>query len=133
LLVDLLLNLARYLVALDDLPRAASAAREAVRIRSAVEPQHVQVATAIEHIALVFAIRGSVARAALLQGYVKAAVPAPKATGDVKETATATDGRLAALLREGLAPKELIRLSAEGAALAHADAIALALDECESP
>jgi class 3 adenylate cyclase len=44
---------------------------------------------------------------------------------------TTTHDRLAALLREGLAPDELARLMAEGAALATEAAISLALEEPE--
>lgn len=130
LLVNLLVNLARSLAAVNDLPGAAAASREAVGIRSALDPEHAQVATAIEHIALMSAMRGDLARAALLEGYADTAVLAHKFGRDVTEETT--HGRLAALLSEGLASEELTRLSAEGAALAPADAIALALDESDS-
>jgi ATP/maltotriose-dependent transcriptional regulator MalT len=129
LLVNLLVNLARSLAAEDDLPGAAAAAREAVGLRSALDPEHAQVGAAIEHIALVRAMRGDFARAALLEGYAEASILAHKFVRDVTEATT--HKRLTALLSEGLASEELTRLRAEGAALAPADAIELALDELE--
>ncbi|HEY1868006.1 MAG TPA: tetratricopeptide repeat protein, partial [Candidatus Cybelea sp.] len=130
LLVNLLVNLAGYL-AVDDLAGAAAAAREALTIGSELEPEHPQVALAIEQIAFVSAKRGDFARAALLEGYADAVVLAHKFVRDVTSSTTATHGRLTTLLREALVPEELARLSAKGAALASADAIALALDEAE--
>jgi hypothetical protein len=67
----------------------------------------------------------------LLEGYADAALLAHKFARDVTSSTTATHGRLTALLRGSLEPEEFARLSAEGAALASADAIALALGECE--
>lgn len=129
-LTGLLFNLAGYLVAVDDLPAAAAAAREAIGIRAAREPDHTHVAIAIEHLALVFALRGDPARAAALEGYADAAFTRH---GFPREfTERTTHDRLTALLREGLTPDELTRLSAEGAALTPDAAIALALEEHES-
>jgi predicted ATPase len=130
LLVNLLVNLARSLAAEDDLPGAVAAAREAVGIRSALDPAHAQVGTAIEHIALICALRGDFARAASLEGYADASVRSHKFVRDVTEAMT--HERLKALVRENVVPEELTRLRAEGAALAPADAIALALEEFES-
>ncbi len=65
----LLSNLAAYLVAVDDLHDAAAAARESIGIHAEREPDHAHVAIAIEHLALVFALRGDLARAATLEGY----------------------------------------------------------------
>ena len=108
----LLINLAGYLVAVDDLPGAAAAAREAIGIRAAREPDHAHVAVAIEHLALVFALRGDHARAAILEGYADAAFARH---GFEREfTETTTHDRLTALLREELAPDELARLTAGG-------------------
>jgi ATP/maltotriose-dependent transcriptional regulator MalT len=129
LLVNLLVNLARCFAAANDLPSAAAAAREAIRIRSALNSEHAQVAIAIEHISLVSAIRGDLARAALLEGYADASMRTHESVRDVTETATLV--RLTDLLRDRLAAEELTRLRAEGAELAPADAIALALDESE--
>lgn len=129
LLVNLLINLARSLAAENDLPGAAAAAREAVGIRSALDPEHAQVGAAVEHIALICATRGDFACAALLEGYADASVRSHKFVRDVTESMT--HERLKALVHENLAPKELERLRAEGAALAPVDAIALALEEFE--
>ncbi len=130
LLATLLLNLAGYLAAVDDLPGAVAAAREAIEINAAREPDHAFVAIAIEHLALVFALRGDRARAATLEGYADAAL---QRHGYPREfTETTTLDRVTALLREGLAPEELAQLSAEGVALTPEAAIALALEETES-
>jgi predicted ATPase/class 3 adenylate cyclase len=126
----LLSNLAGYLAAADDLPGAAAAARESIGIRAAREPDHVHVAMAIEHLALAVALLGDCGRAATLEGYAAAAFGRH---GYEREfTETATHDRLIVFLCKGLAPDELARLNAEGAALTPEAAIALALEECES-
>jgi predicted ATPase len=130
LLARLLRNLASYLAAVDDLPSALAAARDAIGIYAAREPDHVHVAVAIEHLALVVALRGNLVRAATLEGYADAAL---QRHGFPREfTETTTHDRLTALLRESLAPDDLARLIAEGAALTPQAAIALALEEDES-
>jgi predicted ATPase len=130
LLARLLRNLAGYLAAVDDLPSALAAAREAIGIYAAREPDHYHVAIAIEHLALVVALRGDFSRAARLEGYADAAL---QRHGFPREfTETTTHNRLTALLRERLAPDDLARLIAEGAALTPEAAIALALEERES-
>ena len=108
-------------------PAPLAAAREAIGIFAASEPDHAHVAIAIEHLALVLALRGDLARAATLEGYADAAF---ERLGFPREfTEATTHDRLTALLHEGLAPDELARLSAEGAALTPEAAIALALEE----
>jgi predicted ATPase len=130
LLVNLLTNLAGYLAAVDDLSGAVPAAHEAIRILAAREPDHAHVAVAIEHLALVVALRGDRARAARLEGYADAACVRH---GLLREfTETTTHDRLAALLRDSLAPDDLARLIADGAALTPQAAIALALEEREA-
>jgi hypothetical protein len=130
LLSNLLHNLAGYLAAADDLPGAAAAVREAIQIHAAREPDHAYVAIAMETLALVFALRGDLVRAATLEGYADAAF---QRHGFKREfTETTTHDRLAALLSKGLAPDELARLIANGAALAPEAAITLALEERES-
>lgn len=129
LLAGFLHNLAGYLVAVDDLPGAVAAAREAIRIRAAREPDHPYVAIAIEHLALVGALRGDAAGAASLEGYADAAFGRHGYPRSFTETTTYD--RLTALLRDGHAPDELARLIAEGAALTPHAAIALALEEPE--
>ena len=120
-------NLAGYRVAVDDLPGAVLAAREAIELRAPTEPDEVYVGIGIEHLALVAALRGDFPRAATLEGYANAALTRQ---GFEREfTETTTYNRLTALLREGLLPDELARLTAEGAALGPEAAIALALEE----
>ncbi len=125
----LLVNLAGYLAATDDLANAVAAARESIGIYAAREPDHVRVAMAIEHLALAVALRGDPARAAILAGYANAAFARH---GFEREfTETTTHDRLAALLHESLAAHELTRLIAEGAALKPEAAIALTMDDKE--
>ncbi len=127
LLSNLLGNLAGYLVATDEVPAGIEAAHDAIRGLAAREPDHVHVAIAIEHLALAYALQNAPARAASLEGYVQTAF---QRHGFVREyTETTTYKRLTALLSEGLAPDELARLTAEGAALTPEDAIALALEK----
>jgi predicted ATPase len=124
----LLNNFAGYLAAADDLSGAVAAAQEAIGILAAHEPDHAHVAIAIENVALVIALRGDRARAATLEGYADAAFGRH---GFEREfTETTTHDRLLALLHEELAPGELARLSAQGAALTPEAAIALVLEEC---
>jgi predicted ATPase/class 3 adenylate cyclase len=127
LLANLLNNLAGYLAAVGDLPGALPAAREAIGIHAAREPDHAHVAIAIEHLALVVALRGDFARAATLEAYANAAFGRHGLPREFTETTT--HDRLIAILREGLAPDELTRRSVEGAALTPEAAIALALEE----
>jgi hypothetical protein len=123
----LLVNFAGYLVALDDLPGALTAAREVIEIRASAEPGHAHVATAIENLALVFALRNEYTRAATLEGYADAALGRLGLRREFTETTTYE--RLAALLHGHLAPEELARLTAEGATLTPGGAIAFALAE----
>jgi predicted ATPase/class 3 adenylate cyclase len=125
----LLHNLGGYLAAVGDLTGAVAALREAIGIRAAREPDHAHVAVAIEHLALVSALRDDHARAATLGGYADAALVRH---GYPREfTETTTHDRLTECLREALAPDELARLTAEGAALTPEAVIALALAEDE--
>jgi hypothetical protein len=120
-------NLAGYLVALDDVDGSAAAAGEAIRIQAADDSDHGMLGIPVEHLALVRALRGDLARAAKQEGYSRAAF---QRHGFEREfTETMTYNRLMALLRERLVPDELERLLAEGAALKPEEAIALALEE----
>jgi tetratricopeptide (TPR) repeat protein len=120
-------NLAGYLVAVDDLAEAAVAAREAVAIRAAQDPDHAYIASSVEHIALVVALGGDLVRAATLEAYADAAF---RRHGLEREhTETATRDRLSALIRAGIEPEELRRLAAAGEELRPEAAIALALEE----
>jgi len=126
-LAQMLINLAGYLAAMDDLAGSVAAARELIEIRAGRESDHAHVAIAIEHLALVIALRGDRARAATLEGYADAAF---QRHGFEREfTETTTHDRLTTLLREGLSPDELARLTAQGAGLEPGAAIALALQE----
>jgi len=127
LLASHLQNLASYLVAVDELPEAVAAAREAIVIRAAQEPDHPMVSVVLEALALVHALRGDFARAASLEGYAERAFA--RHGYDREFTEATTSKRLTALLREGLGPEKLARLLAEGATLQPEAAIALALGE----
>ncbi len=128
-LANVLHNLAGYLVAVDDLSGACAVAREAMAINATTEPGSVQIAIEIEHLALVFALRGDLARAARLESYVEAAFGRHGFEREYTET-TSRD-RILSLLQEQIAGDERARLRAEGAALAPEAAIALALDHRE--
>jgi hypothetical protein len=120
-------NLANYRAAEGDLREAVLAAREAIELQAATDPDDAYVGIGIENLALVAAVRGDASRAAVLEGYANAAL---QRQGIEREfTETTSYNRLAALLREGVAPDELARLTAEGAALTPEAAIALALEE----
>lgn len=123
----LLQNLAGYLVAAGDLSEAVSAAREAIRIHAAREPRHVLVAATIEHLALAVALDGDHARGALLEGYANAALGQYRFVREFTESTT--HDSLTSLLRKELAPNELARLLADGAALAPEAAIMLAFED----
>jgi hypothetical protein len=101
--------------------------RDAIGLRGGREPDHVQVAIAIEHLALAVALRGDLVPAATLGAYADAAFERHGYLRDFAETTT--HDRLTGLLRDELAPDELARLSAEGATLTPEAAIGLALEE----
>jgi predicted ATPase/class 3 adenylate cyclase len=127
LAANLLFNLAGYLAAVDDVPGAATAAREAIEIYDASEPDHAYAAIAIELVAFVAAQRGNLSRAAILEGYAAGAMQRHGCPRGFTETATYN--RLIALLHEGLAAEDLARLTVEGTALTPDAANALALEE----
>jgi len=120
-------NLAGYLVATDELPGAASAAREALTRFAKTEVDHNGAAIAFEHLALVFALRNDFSRAAMLQSYADATFARH---GFGREyTEQTTHERLSGLLQERLGPDERERLFAQGASLAPEAALTLALQE----
>jgi hypothetical protein len=90
-----LVSLAGYLLASDDLAGAAAAAREAIGTL-VNEPDHLLVTLALEHLALVDALHGDVARAALLAAYTNAALAKDGSTREYTEQTTYD--RLTALL-----------------------------------
>jgi predicted ATPase/class 3 adenylate cyclase len=122
-----LYNLTGYLIDAGDLPGAIEAARETIDIRLKREPNHPEIAIAIEHIALVFALRGDPQRAAVLEGYAQATFA--RAGFEREVTEAMTYDRLTALLQEHLGADEAASLAAKGASLAPNAAVALALDE----
>jgi len=125
-LVQVLGNLAGYFAAVDDVPNACAAAREAIEELAAREPEAAHVSVAIEHLALALALGGDFPRAATLSGYSDVAL---RRQGYEREfTETTTFDRLGALLSERLGPDEFGRLQTEGTALTPAGAVALALD-----
>jgi predicted ATPase/class 3 adenylate cyclase len=122
---SLLVNLAGYLVASDDLPGAIEAAYDVIGPHARRESDDAQVALVVEHLALAYALRGEFARASILEGYAASAF---RQLGFNREfTETTTYERLTLLLREGLAANEFARRADEGAALTAEAAIALAL------
>jgi predicted ATPase/class 3 adenylate cyclase len=127
LLANTLHNLAGYLLVVDDVPNAISAARECIGTHASSEPDHLSVGIAIELLALAHALRGELTRAASEEGYSNALFDR---NGFRREsTERLTNDRLMRLLREGLAPDDLARLLAEGSSLTAEAAIALALEE----
>jgi hypothetical protein len=121
-----LANLAGYLLASDDLAGAAAAAREAI-VTLVREPDHRQVTVALEHLALVDALHGDVARAARLAAYTNAAYAQD---GTIREyTEQTTYDRLTALLEANIEPEDRNRLAEQGAALTAEAAVALALEK----
>ncbi len=127
LLVTIMGNLAAYLAAVDAFSETSAIAREILREHSGTAAESTFLAVVIETLALSIAAGGDVARATILEGYADAALLAQGCTRELTETTT--HNRLMALLSEKLAPGELARLLAEGAALSPQSAIALALEE----
>jgi hypothetical protein len=125
--VTIMGNLAAYLAAVDAFPEASAIAREILREHSGTAAESTFLAVVIETLALAIAAGGDVARATILEGYADAALLAQGCTRELTETTT--HNRLMALLSEKLAPGDLTRLLAEGAALSPQAAIALALEE----
>jgi predicted ATPase len=117
-------NLAGYLIAIDDIPGTIAAAREVI-IRVASDQDHFYIGIGIEHLALAYALRGDLTRAARQEGFADSLF---HRGGIERETTEAKSyDRLMALLRERLSPDDLARLLAEGASLTTEAALALAL------
>jgi predicted ATPase/class 3 adenylate cyclase len=127
LLMTVLTNLAGYLVAVDELSGSAAIAREAIREAAPRDPEHAYIAYSMEHLALALALATELPRAATIAGYAGAAI---RGHGDGRQfTETMSRDRLTNILSDGLAPQDLARLVAEGAALVPEAAVALALRE----
>jgi predicted ATPase/class 3 adenylate cyclase len=123
-------NLAGYLITVGDLSDAAEEARATLRLLAGSADES-QVAISLEHLALVFALRGDLACAATLEGYSDATFV--RYGSERETTERTTHDRLILVLQQQLAPNERKRLTAQGAALTSEAAIALALEEHESP
>jgi hypothetical protein len=122
-----LANLAGYLVAIDDLPAARDAAREAIRAMAPRDPQSSFIAISADHLALALALAGDLPRAARLAGYADAAL---RELGFAREfTEKTSRDRLTTLLGARLAPADRECLLTEGAALTAEAAVALAPDD----
>ena len=106
-------NIAAYRIALGDVDRAREAAREGLRWARQTQ-NALQVVVALQHIALLLALRGEVNDAARLIGYVNAQF---EKLGYERE-ATEKWGyeKLIAALHEQLSEAEIEKLAAEGAA-----------------
>jgi predicted ATPase len=123
-LMAVLDNLTGYLLRVDEVPEAFATAREAIRIAASSDRE---VAISMAHLALALALGDDLSRAATLEGFADNAV---REVGFQREfTETVTYDRLMSLLAEKLAPHDLARLLAEGAALSPEAAVALALEE----
>ncbi|GAC1519414.1 MAG: hypothetical protein NVS3B10_21140 [Polyangiales bacterium] len=126
-LVMMKVNLAAYLVAVDEVSEACTSAREAIREIAAHDTTATSNAIALEVLALALALGGDLHRAARLAGYADVAMAR---LGFEREfTERATRDRVRAVLAEQLAPDELARYLAEGAELSPDAAIALALED----
>jgi predicted ATPase/class 3 adenylate cyclase len=124
LLANSYLNTAAYRIALGDVAEAHGAAREG--LRWARQAQHaLRMAIALQHIALLLALRGEVNDAARLIGYVNLQY---KEFGNERE-ATEKWGyeKLTAALHDQLSDVEIEKLAAEGAAWSEDRAVEEAL------
>jgi hypothetical protein len=126
-LVNQLANLAGYYAAVDDFPRAVEAVREALGLLAVRDPDNGEVAILIEHLALVYALRGAPEKAAILEGFANASFPRRAFLREFTEIGTHL--RLDGLLRDSLPADELVLLAAEGAAFQPDAAIAFALED----
>jgi len=122
-------NLVGYLVALDRLAEARTAARELL-LRHGSDAIHIgQISFALEHLALVFALEGDHTRAVQLAAHADAALRDLGFEREFSEKATRT--RLDGLLAERLPRDRRESLMARGAAMRNEEAVALALAALE--
>ena len=113
-------NLTAYLAAVDDVPAALAAAREAMRLTSSADLESATVACALEHAALAIALDGRIEPAAVIASYCAATFACHKFERDVTERRT--HERLEAILNERLGAEERGRLASRGAFLRAHDA-----------
>lgn len=107
---DILMNLAGYLVAVDDVPAARRAAEDSRDLRN--ETDTVLRAVATEHLALVIALEGDLRRAARVLGYTSYCLA--RAGFERENTERTTYDRLRALLADELDSDEIARCEAQG-------------------
>ena len=114
-------NFAGYLLALDELERARTAASRAIELFAGWDPASPLLAASIEHLALVIALEGDPARAARLLGAADSAIAT---SGFEREyTERLTDERLRAELSHRLDPQRLAQELASGNRLSIAEAV----------
>jgi hypothetical protein len=125
MLENAMANLAGYLAAAERFSEARAIACEMIRDLAPREPTSAHIAIAFEPLALALAFDDDLSRAATLEGYADAVL---RAQGFTREfTEIATHDRLMTVLTKRLAPGDLERRLAEGAALTTEAALALAL------
>jgi predicted ATPase len=117
-------DLAAYAIAEGDLAAACEQARAVIAMADRVD-QPVHVAIAVDHLAVVAALRGDVERAARLMGFSDGVFRRLAYTRQPVERRGEQQAR--AILAERLDEDELIALAAQGEALGRDDAVAEAL------
>jgi hypothetical protein len=115
-----LMNLAGYLVARDELAAARASAEESLTLFEATAPDSPISALALEHLALVIALEGDAARAARILGYTVRRLA--DAGFEREHTERVSFERLRAVLASALTPEEAARNEADGSAYSHARA-----------
>ena len=124
-------NLIGYLVALNRLAEARSTARELL-LRHGSDAIHIGLVTfALEHLALVLALEGDLARAVQLAAHADATLSNLGFEREFAEKATRT--RLDILLAKRLPSDQRTAFETRGDAMSREEAVALALAALEEP
>jgi hypothetical protein len=126
MVANVLSNLTGYCVATGDLAGSEAAAREVIALLAARDPDTAHVPFAMEHLALVCALRHDLERAAQLEGFAEHTMH--RVGTEREHTEIVTYQRLMELLGAGLPPAELGHLTSVGASLKLEAAVALALE-----
>jgi len=131
LYVNAACNLIAYLVALDRLAEARATARELL-LRHGSDAIHIGLVTfALEHLALVLALEGDLARAVQLAAHADATLSNLGFEREFAEKATRT--RLDILLAKRLPSDQRTAFETRGDAMSREEAVALALAALEEP
>ena len=131
LYVNAACNLIAYLVALDRLAEARATARELL-LRHGSDAIHIGLVTfALEHLALVLALEGDLARAVQLAAHADATLSNLGFEREFAEKATRT--RLDILLAKRLPSDQRTAFETRGAAMSREEAVAVALAALEEP